>query len=70
MRLPDIDGQIAYDLEKFCKDYGRPEGKSFTFEVTCDAITYVYADIVGTVCAGQVIFDLNSEDLVCTRKAH
>ncbi len=70
MHLSDIDGQIAYDLEEFCKDYGHPQGRSFTFEVTCDAVTYVYADIVGTVRAGKVVFELNSEDLVCTRKAH
>lgn len=70
MRLSDIDGQIAYDLEEFCNDYGNPLGRSFTFEVTCDAVTYVYADVVGTVRAGKVIFELNSEDLICTRKAH
>lgn len=70
MRLPDIDGQITYDLEEFCNDYGRPEGRLFTFEVTCGAVTYVYADVVGTVHAGEVIFDLNGEDLVCTRKVH
>ena len=50
--LSDIDGQIAYDLEDFCKEYGHPSGRSFTFEVTCDAVTYVYADIVGMVHAG------------------
>ena len=70
MRLPDIDGQIAYDLEEFCKDYGHPLGKSFTLEVTCEAVTYVYADVVGMVRAGKVIFELNSEDLVSMRKAH
>ena len=70
MRLSDIDGQIAYDLEEFCQDYGHPRGRSFTFEVTCDAVTYVYADVVGTVRAGKVIFELNGADLVCTRKAH
>lgn len=70
MRLSDTDGQIAYDLEEFCKDYGHPQGMSFTFEVTCDAVTYVYADVVGTVRAGKVVFEFNSEDLVCTRKAH
>ena len=70
MRLSDVDGQIAYDLEEFCTDYGHPQGRSFTFEVTCDAVTYVYADVVGTVHAGQVIFELTCEDLVCTRKAH
>jgi hypothetical protein len=70
MRLSDIDGQIAYDLEEFCKDYGHPQGRSFTFEITCDAVTYVYAEVVGTVGAGKVIFELNSEDLVSTRKAN
>jgi len=70
MRLSDIDGQIAYDLEEFCKDYGHPRGQAYTFEVTCDAVTYVYADVVGTVRAGEVIFELRSEDLVSTRKAH
>jgi hypothetical protein len=64
------DGQIAYDLDEFCKDYGHPAGRSFTFEVTYDAVTYVYADVVGTVCAGKVIFELCGGDLVCTRKAH
>jgi hypothetical protein len=70
MSLSDVDGQIAYDLEEFCKDYGHPRERSFTLEVTCDAVTYVYADVVGTVHAGKVIFELASEDLVCTRKAH
>jgi hypothetical protein len=70
MRLSDVDGQIAYDLEEFCKDYGNPRGLVFTLEVTCDAVTYIYADVVGTVRAGKVIFELTSEDLVCTRKAH
>ncbi len=70
MRLSDIDGQIAYDLEEFCETYGHPRGRSFTFEVTCDAVTYVYADVIGTVWAGKVIFELSGEDLVCTRKAH
>jgi hypothetical protein len=70
MRLSDVDGQIAYDLEVFLNDYGDPCGRSFTFEVTCDAVTYVYADVVGTVHADQVVFELNSEDLVYTHKAH
>ena len=71
MRRSDMDGQIAYDLDEFCKDYGHPQGKSFTFEVTtCDAVTYVYADVVGSVRAGKVIFEFSSEDLMCTRKAH
>ncbi len=68
--MSECDGQIVYDLEEFCSDYGHPDGRLFTFEVTCDAVTYVYADVVGTVCAGKVIFDLSGEDLVCTRKAH
>ena len=42
--------------------------ESFTFEVTCDAVTYVYAGIVGTVRADKVVFELNTEDLACTRK--
>jgi hypothetical protein len=70
MHLSDVDGQLAYELEEFCKDFGHPLGRAFTFEVTFDAVTYVYADVVGTVCDGKVIFDLCSEDLVCTRKAH
>ena len=70
MRLSDIDGQIAYDLEEFCKDYGHPQGRSFTFEVTCDCVMYVYKDIIGVVGDGTVTFDLTSDDLVCTRKAH
>ena len=70
MRLSDVDGQIAYDLEEFCNDYGNPHGFLFTFEVTCDAVTYVYADVVGSVRDGKVIFELNCEDLVCMSKAH
>ena len=70
MRLSDVDGQIAYDFEEFCKDYGHPQDQLFTFEITCDAVTYVYAGVVGTVRAGKVIFEFSGEDLVCTRKAH
>jgi hypothetical protein len=70
MHLSDVDGRITYDLEEFRQDYGDPQGKSFTFEVTCDSVTYVYTDVVGTVRAGQVIFELSGDDLVCTRKAH
>ena len=51
MRLSDFDGQIAYDLDEFCKDYGHPQGQLFTLEVTYDAVTYVFSDIVGTVRA-------------------
>ena len=57
-------------LRDSARIYGHPRRQLFTFEVTCDAVTYVYADIVGTVRAGTVIFELNSEDLICTRKAH
>jgi hypothetical protein len=64
------DGQVAYDLEEFCKDYGHPAGRLFTVEITCDSTTYVYTNVVGTVRASKVIFDLNGEDLVGTRKAH
>ncbi|HTW71396.1 MAG TPA: hypothetical protein VME47_16030 [Acetobacteraceae bacterium] len=70
MRLSDLDGQIAYDLDEFCKDYGHPQGQLFTLEVTCDAVTYVYANIIGTVLEGKVIFELSRDDVVCTRKAH
>jgi len=64
------DGQIAYDLEEFCRDYGHPDGRLFTFEITFDAVTYVYANVVGTVHANEVIFELCSDDLVDKRKAH
>jgi len=70
MRLSDVDGQIAYDLDEFCKDYGHPMGRSFTFEVTSNSMTYVYADVVGIVRDGRVIFELSREDLVSTRKTH
>jgi hypothetical protein len=66
----DYDGEIAYDLEEFCKDYGHPEGQLFTFEITCNSVTYVYANVMGTVRASKVIFDLIGDDLVDTRKAH
>jgi hypothetical protein len=65
-----LDGRIAYDLEEFCNDYGHPAGQLFTLEVTHNAVTYVYADVAGTIQAGEVIFDLDGEDLVDTRKAH
>jgi len=66
----EYDGQIAYDLEEFCRDYGHPTGQLFTLEVTCNAVTYVYANVAGTIHARKVIFDLNGDDLVDTRKAH
>ena len=68
--MSDVDGQISYDLEEFCRDYGHPEGRSFTFEVTCGAVTYVYADVIGSIRVGKVIFELSSEDLVCRKKTH
>lgn len=64
------DGQIVYEFEAFCRDYGHPAGQLFTFEVTHNAATYVYADVIGTVHDGMVVFDLYSDDLVATRKAH
>ena len=67
---PDCDWQIAYELEEFRKDYGDPAGQLFTLEITCNATTYVYANVVGEVRSGQVVFDLNSDDLVATRKSH
>jgi hypothetical protein len=70
MRPSDVDGQITYDFEEFCEDYGHPQGQLFTFEVTCRAVTYVYAGVTGVVRSGKVIFELSGEALVSTRKAH
>jgi hypothetical protein len=70
MRLSEHDGEITYDFKEFCEDYGHPHGQLFTFEVTCDAVTYVYAGVAGVIRAGKVIFELNGENLVSTRKAH
>jgi hypothetical protein len=67
---PECDGEIAYDLEDFCKDHGHPDGRVFTVEVTYGAVTYVYADVIGTVCGREVVFSLDGADLVLTRKAH
>ena len=64
------DGQIAYDFDEFCNDYGHPAGQMFTFEVTHNAVTYVYADVIGTIRGSEVVFCLNEDDLVLTRKAH
>ena len=58
------------DFEEFCNDYGHPAGRLFTFEVTHNAVTYVYADVAGTVSGDEVIFWLSGTDLVDTRKAH
>lgn len=67
---PQYDGQIAYDFEEFCADYGHPAGQLFTFEVTHNAVTYVYADVPGTIHGDEVVFCLEESDLVHTRKAH
>ncbi len=64
------DGQIAYDFEEFCRDYGHPAGRLFTFEVTHNAVTYVYEDVIGSIRGSEVVFCLNGSDLVTTRKAH
>ena len=64
------DGQIAYELEEFRKDYGNPEGRLFTFELTYNGTTYVYANVAGDVRSGQVVFDFSGDDLVGTRKSH
>jgi hypothetical protein len=64
------DGQISYDFKEFCNDYGHPAGQLFTFEVTHNAVTYVYADVVGTIRGSEVVFSLSGDDLVLTRKAH
>jgi hypothetical protein len=37
--VTEHNGQIVYDLEEFCRDYGHPAGKLFTFETTCSATT-------------------------------
>jgi hypothetical protein len=55
-------GQIAFDLEEFCRDYGHPAGRLFTFEITCDAMTYVYANVAGRVRNRKVVFELSRDD--------
>jgi hypothetical protein len=70
MRATSEDhGQVAYDLEEFCKDYGHPTDRLFTVEITCNSVTCVYANVLGTVRACKVISDLD-EDLLRTRQAH
>jgi hypothetical protein len=64
------NGQTVYDREEFCRDYGHLAGRLFTFEATCNATIYVYENVAGTIRASKVIFELNGEDLVSTRKAH
>jgi len=66
----DSDGEIIYDLAEFFRDYGNPAGLLFTFEVTTNAVIYVYAGVSGEISGDQVVFELNSENLVDTRKAH
>lgn len=70
MRRSDLEGEVVYDFEEFRENYGHPHGQLFTFEITCNAVTYVYAGVAGIVRAGKVIFELSGDDLVCTRKAH
>lgn len=67
---PELDGQITYDLTEFCRDYGHPSGLSVTFEVTNNAVVYVYAGVTGEISGNEVVFDLNRENLVDTRKVH
>jgi hypothetical protein len=64
------DGLVTYDFDEFCDDYGHPAGRLFTFEVTHDAVTYIYEDVTGTVRGSEVVFCLKADDLVLTRKAH
>lgn len=64
------DGRIEYDFAAFCADHGHPAGRRFTVEVTRDAVTYVYADIMAMIWGDEVVFDLYLEDLVVTRKAN
>lgn len=66
----ELDGQVIYDFAEFCRDYGHPSGLSVTFEVTDNAVVYVYADVIGEISEDKVVFDLNRENLVNTRKAH
>lgn len=67
---PEYDGQITYNFAEFCADYGHPAGQLFTFEVTHHAVTYVYADVAGSIRGDEVVFCLDESDLVHTRKAH
>ena len=64
------DGQVTYDLDDFRRHHGDPTGQSFTFEVTTNAVTYVYAEVTGTIRANKVIFDLCCDDLVDMQRAH
>jgi hypothetical protein len=64
------DGQVAYDLDDFRRHHGDPTGQAFTFEVTANAITYVYANVTGTIRANKVVFDLYCDDLVEMQRAH
>lgn len=66
----ELDGQVIYDFAEFCRDYGHPSGLSVTFEVTNKSVIYVYAGVIGEVSNDKVVFDLNRENLVDTRKAH
>ncbi len=67
---PEYDGEIAYELEEFRKDYGDPAGQLFTFEITYNATTYIYANVAGEVRTGRVVFNLSGDDLIGARKSH
>lgn len=66
----DLDGRVTFDFAEFCRDYGHPAGLLVTFEVTRDAVVYVYARVMGEVSGDRVVFDLNSENRVDRRKVH
>jgi hypothetical protein len=66
----ELDGQITYDLAEFCRDFGHPSGLSVTFEVTNNAVVYVYSGVIGEVSGDKVVFDLNRENLVDMRTVH
>jgi hypothetical protein len=68
--IQEYDGRIVYDFDEFCERYGHPAGKMFTFEVTHNAVTYVYAEVIGTIDGSKVVFDLSKEALVATRTTH
>ena len=66
----DCDGRITYDLAEFRAAYGDPIGQLFTFEVTCNAITYTYSNVAPEVHGCRVVFDLSNDDLVASQMHH
>lgn len=64
----ESDGQVTFDFAEFCREYGHPTGLLVTFEVTRNAIVYVYARVAGEVSGDQVVFELNSGNLVDTHR--